>query len=159
MTNGDSPQEKAKNVIGWTAFLQPHPGTSVMQMIITASAAVAAVSIAIAASFHAVRNASDERNARLVEIGVSILKVDPAKETQVSAARKWALDLIDANAGGVRFSPEARAELLKNQLRAFDLGGGFDYSDSYSFDGPDQRPRTPRARLPLKNQEPPPQSN
>jgi hypothetical protein len=32
------------------------------------------------------------------------------------ATRKWALDLIDANAGGVKFSEEARAQLLKKPL-------------------------------------------
>ena len=56
---------------------------------------------------------SDERNAHLVEVGVSESRAEPEKEDQVHAARKWALDLIDANAGGVKFSAEARAQLLK----------------------------------------------
>jgi hypothetical protein len=49
---------------------------------------------------------------------VSVLRVDPQKEGHLTAARSWALDVIDANAGGVRFSREARAGLLQ---KAFDL--------------------------------------
>ena len=69
------------------------------------------------------------RNAELVKIGISVLRVDPEKEKQVSAAREWAVNLIDANAGGVKFSPEARAQLLKEPLN-YDLGyyGTSDYS-------------------------------
>ena len=36
---------------------------------------------------------------------------------QISAARKWALNLIDANAGGVKFSSEACAQLLREPLK------------------------------------------
>jgi hypothetical protein len=57
-----------------------------------------------------------KRNADLVQIGVNVLQVDPDKEKQISAAREWALNLIDANAGGVKFSPEARAQLLREPL-------------------------------------------
>jgi hypothetical protein len=92
--------------------LQPHPLTSVMQLSITA----ASLCVAAAAITFAIKSMSDERNARLVEIGVGILSVDPAKEAQVSAARNWALDLIDANAGGIKFSREARKELLERRL-------------------------------------------
>ncbi|HEX3495180.1 MAG TPA: hypothetical protein VHT48_07415 [Methylocella sp.] len=42
----------------------------------------------------------EHRNADLVKIGVSFLRVDPEKEKQISAAREWELDLIDANASG-----------------------------------------------------------
>jgi hypothetical protein len=58
----------------------------------------------------------EHRNADLVKIGVSVLRVDPEKEKQISAAHEWALNLIDANAGGVKFSQEARAHLLKKPL-------------------------------------------
>ena len=58
-----------------------------------------------------------KRNADLVKIGVSVLRVDPEKEKQISAARKWALELIDANAGGVTFSQEAKEQLLKEPLK------------------------------------------
>jgi hypothetical protein len=97
-----------------TPALQPHPLTSVMQMAIT----FLSLCIAGGAIAYAVKTTSDERNARLVEIGVSVLRVDPQKEGHLTAARSWALDVIDANAGGVRFSPEARAGLLQ---KAFDL--------------------------------------
>jgi hypothetical protein len=92
--------------------LQPHPMTSVMQLSVTA----ASLCVAAAAIIFAIKSMSDERNARLVEIGVGILRVDPAKEAQVSPARRWALDLIDANAGGIKFSKEARELLLQQQL-------------------------------------------
>ena|SRR5580692_4746176 len=106
--------------------LQPHPMTSVMQLSITA----ASLCIAAAAIIFAIKSASEDRNSRLVEIGVGILRVDPEKETQVAGARKWALDLIDANAGGVRFSPEARTELLEKRL-GYDPGSyDYTYSDT-----------------------------
>jgi hypothetical protein len=105
-------------------MLQPHPMTSVMQLSITA----ASLCVAAAAIIFAVKSMSDERNARLVEIGVSILRVDPAKNMQVAAARKWALDLIDANAGGIKFSIAARDELLHEPLGYYDSGGYGDYS-------------------------------
>lgn len=89
----------------------PHPLTSVFQQTIT----IGAVCIAAVSVFFAVRTSNDERNARLVEIGVRVLLVDPTKEKQVRGAREWAIDLIDANAG-VKFSPEARAELLNKPL-------------------------------------------
>src|SRR5688500_6609130 len=92
--------------------LQPHPLTSVMQMAITA----ASLCVAAAAIVFAVKSMSEERNARLVEIGVSILRVDPQQEAQMAGARTWALDLIDANAG-VKFSKAARTELEAGPLR------------------------------------------
>lgn len=98
-----------------------------MQMGIT----FCSLCVAVAAIVFAIRSFSEERNARLVEIGVSVLRVDPTKETQVSAAREWALDLIDANAGGIRFSKEARAELMNRRLDWSSSGWG----DSYSTDG------------------------
>lgn len=58
--------------------------------------------IAAAAISFAIVTLRQERNAKLVEIGVSILKSDPTKEPAVMQARKWALDLIDANAGGAK---------------------------------------------------------
>jgi len=77
-----------------------------------------AVLLAVAALAYTAYVAREDRNAALVSIGVAVLRADPSKEAQVSAARSWALDLIDANAGGVKFSPEARRELLKSPLRS-----------------------------------------
>jgi hypothetical protein len=116
--------------------------TSVMQLSITA----ASLCVAAAAIIFAIKSMSDERNARLVEVGVSVLRADPEKEDQVSAARKWALDLIDANAGGVKFSAEARAQLLKKRLAydTYDYGGGGytggDFSSRGGFGDVPQRP-------------------
>jgi hypothetical protein len=104
--------------------LQPHPLTSVMQLSITA----ASLCVAASAIIFAVRSMADERNARLVEIGVAVLRVDPGKETQVAAARKWAIDLIDANAGGVKFTPEARETLLQSPLSYDSYLGYTDYA-------------------------------
>jgi hypothetical protein len=82
-----------------------------LQMLIAASS----VCVAAAAISFAVRNFYDARNAQLVQIGVDILKVDPTKDKQVAAARRWALDLIDANAG-VKFSEADRRDLLQRPL-------------------------------------------
>ncbi len=100
--------------------MQPHPMTSFMQLLVTFSALV----IAACAGFLTYWNWREHRNADLVKIGVSVLRVDPEKEKQISAAREWALNLIDANAGGVTFSQEARAQLLREPL-GYDAG--YDY--------------------------------
>jgi hypothetical protein len=52
-------------------------------------------------------NRADHRNASVCSTSDRI---------RVSAARAWALNLIDANADGVKFSKEARAELLEKAL-------------------------------------------
>ncbi len=91
---------------------QPHPLTSVMQLSVTA----AALLVAASAVTFAVLTALQKRNADLVGIGVSVLRADPTDQNQVGAAREWALNLIDANAGGVKFSQEARAALLRQRL-------------------------------------------
>jgi hypothetical protein len=104
--------------------MQPHPMTSVMQLIVT----VAAVAVAACAIIFTAWTVREHRNADLVRIGVSVLRVDPEKEKQLSSAtREWALNLIDANSGGVKFSPDARAQLLKEPLK-YDVG--YDYTDS-----------------------------
>src|SRR4051794_8193189 len=77
---------------------------------------LAAIALAAWSGALAFTTLREERNARLVEIGVSVLRVDPEKEKQVGAAREWALDLIDANAGRVKFTKAARDEHLRNPL-------------------------------------------
>jgi hypothetical protein len=95
---------------------------------------VAALIVAVSYSYYAVSSSRLERNAALVSIGVSVLRADPAKEKDIStAAREWALDLIDANAG-VKFSKAARDELLKNSLHLLGSGAGYTdygYVDTY----------------------------
>ena len=104
--------------------MQPHPLTSVMQLSVTA----AAVTVAACAITFTVWTWREHRNADLVRIGVSVLRVEPKKEKQISAAtREWAL--IDANSGGVKFSPEARELLLKKPLSTGDYFG--DHGSSY----------------------------
>ena len=78
--------------------------------------AFCALCIAAASIAFAVANFRRERNARLVEVGISVLRADPEKEPDIVSARQWALDLIDANAGGVKFTLEARQALLKQAL-------------------------------------------
>jgi hypothetical protein len=102
--------------------------TSVMQLFVT----VAAVAVAACAVIFTAWTVREHRNADLVKVGVSVLRVDPEKEKQISeATRKWALDLIDANAGGVKFSPEARALLLREPLQ---YKGGYDPSYNWGYD-------------------------
>ena len=108
--------------------------TSVMQLLVT----VSALAIAACAIIFTVWTVREHRNAELVQIGISVLRVVPEKEKQISAAREWALNLIDANAGGVKFSSEARAQLLREPLSA-------DYWQPYDYSTPVKpaRPRPP----------------
>jgi hypothetical protein len=119
--------------------VQPHPMTSVMQLSVTA----ASLCVAAAAIIFTIKSMSDERNAHLVEIGVGILRVDPQKETQVGAARRWALDLIDANAGGVKFSLEARSDLLQRRL---DYTQSIDYSSDFNSSDFSSSPRNSKPK-------------
>jgi hypothetical protein len=98
--------------------------TSIMQLIITLSA----VAIAACAIIFTVLTWREHHNADLVKFGVGVLRVDPEKEKQIGAAREWALNLIDANAGGVKFSPETRAQLLEKPLSYNNYAG-----DYYSY--------------------------
>jgi hypothetical protein len=100
--------------------MQPHPMTSFMQWSIS----VAALAVAACSITFTVWTWREHRNADLVKIGVSVLRVDPEKEKQISEAREWALNLIDANAGGVTFTPEARSQLLKKRLEYADVKWG-----------------------------------
>jgi len=86
----------------------------------------------------------EKGNADLVQIGVSVLRVDPDKEKQISAAREWALNLIDANAGGVKFSSEARAQLLREPLK---YDGSYDSTYTSSYDST-YTPNEPAPRHP-----------
>src|SRR5438067_1915139 len=132
--------------------MHPHPMTSVMQLSITG----ASLCVAAAAIIFAVKSMSEERNARLVEIGVGVLRVDPQKEQQVAGARRWALDLIEANAGGVKFSADAKKELLSRRLdigQPIDWGQDIDWSKGTASGGDGVGPADtpPRPRKPPKS--------
>jgi hypothetical protein len=101
------------------------PWTPLVQIAI----AFSALCIAAAAVIYSVSAWHEDKNARLVEIGVAVLRADPSKEPSTASARAWALDLIDANAGGIKFSPEARAELLKKALTADFSSADYGWSD------------------------------
>jgi hypothetical protein len=122
-------------------FMPSRSLTTVMQVSIS----LASLCVAIAAITFALKSMSEERNARLVEIGVGVLRVDPSKEDHITAAREWALNLIDANAGGVKFSREARAELLKKPFDWQPLAG---WTDLGSFEA---QPSQPSAKSPQSN--------
>lgn len=87
--------------------------TATSMQILTA---VSAVIIAASACVFTVHTWSSARDAQLVQIGVSILEIDPKQQQQIAGAREWALNLIEANSGGVTFSREARAQLLGRKL-------------------------------------------
>ncbi len=102
---------------------------------------VSALIVALCGAYITVKTLTEKRNADLVRIGVSVLRVDPEKEKQISAAREWALELIDANAGGVKFSPDAHAQLLKEPL-------GYDGTDYYTYTPDTPAPRRPSPEPP-----------
>jgi hypothetical protein len=114
--------------------------TSILTIWLKAAATFAALCISAAALVHTVAAFTGERNARLVEIGISVLRVDPTKEGQIAAAREWALNLIDANAGGVRFSKQDRAVLLQRQLDFEPYG----YTDKFYSEPLKQEPALPK---------------
>jgi hypothetical protein len=119
--------------------------SSKLTILLKAMATLAAICISAAALVHTMTAFTVERNARLVEIGIGVLRADPAKEGQIPAARGWALNLIEANAGGVRFSQQARSELLKNKfgyVSAPDFISTYtpDYKSTYTPDLP-SRPK------------------
>jgi hypothetical protein len=95
------------------------------------TASIAAFIASFSFAVFSIKTWTEKRNADLVQIGIGVLRVDPDKEKQISAAREWALDLIDANAGGVKFSPEARAQLLREPLQ---YKGGYDPSYNWGYD-------------------------
>jgi hypothetical protein len=107
------------------------------------TASVAAFIASLSFAVFSVETWMAKRNADLVKIGVSVLRVDPEKEKQISAAREWARELIDANAGGVKFSPEAREQLLKGPL-----GYLADYSQPIDYSTPVGTPDKPAPRRP-----------
>ena len=99
----------------------------------------AALAIGAAAVIYSIASLREDKNARLVEIGVAVLRADPQKEPSAASARKWALDLIDANAGGVKFTPQARADLLNQALRAELLFPvSYSYTPGQTFEGHDR---------------------
>ena len=111
---------------------------------IEASVGLSALAVGTAALIFSIVSLQDQKNARLVEIGVAVLRADPQKEPSAASARKWALDLIDANAGGVRFSVEARQELL-NQALTGEFGGGtydWGYDDKWWNPRTQSRPKS-----------------
>ena len=110
------------------------------------TASIAAFIASFSFAVFSIKTWTAKRDADLVKIGVSILRVDPDKEKQISAAREWALNLIDQNAGGVKFSPEARAQLLKEPLKSTGpYSGGYDPGFvAGSFDTKPDKPNPPR---------------
>jgi hypothetical protein len=70
--------------------MQSHP---IAQFFLTVAALMVSSAVLLYAvtAFIETNNArGSERNAKLVEIGVSLLRVDPKKDDQISAARQWA---------------------------------------------------------------------
>lgn len=110
-------------------------GTSAPVSIVAAGIACIA---AMASAYLTYAGHNRELDIRLVEIGVSILRADPDK-TGVSAARGWAIQVIEENSR-VRFSAQDRAELLKRPL-----SGNFTYADEYdsTYTPPQNRTKAP----------------
>ena len=107
------------------------------------TASIAAFIASFSFAIFSVETWTAKRNADLVKIGVSVLRVDPKKEKQISAAREWALNHIDATAGGVKFSPEAREQLLGKPLETYGVSDGY-FGDFGSVDTYPNNPAPPR---------------
>lgn len=89
------------------------PSAPVVLSLIGALAVVGGASISAWVADRAAARAFD---AKMVEIGVGILATDPGK-SDVTAARQWALDLVEKHSG-LTFSADGRARLLHSPLVA-----------------------------------------
>lgn len=110
-----------------------------------------------------------DADVRLVEIGVGVLRAKP-DETGAKAARQWAIELVEKRSG-VRFSEEAKAQLLDKPLQTsrYDAGGrdyntgdyyigGHDYDTGNRNAGgtdPDAPPQRPAPRRLRDGNQPP----
>lgn len=111
---------------------KPKGASAVTGLQTAGIAAMAAIVGAVVSAWFPYLNRDRELNIRLVEIGIGILRSDPEK-SGVSAARQWAIDIIERSSG-LAFKPEDRAELLNRPLgfdSSFDYGG-FGFSDAPS---------------------------
>ena len=68
----------------------------------------------ITSAFYTYSNRNRELDIKLVELGIGILRADP-KDTGLTAARGWALQVIEENSR-IKFSDEDRAALLQKPL-------------------------------------------
>jgi len=82
--------------------------------IVSLSVAVLAFAGSLTSAFYTYSNRNREMDIKLVEIGIGILRADP-KETGLTAARGWAVDVIE-HYSGLRFSDSDRATLLQRPL-------------------------------------------
>jgi uncharacterized protein (DUF1778 family) len=82
----------------------------------TVSISVAALAFlgSVTSAFYTYSNRNRELDIKLVELGIGILRSDP-KDTGLTAARGWALQVIEENSR-VNFSDEDRAALLHKPL-------------------------------------------
>ena len=81
-----------------------------------ATIAVAGLALvgSVISAFYTYTNRNRELDIKLVEIGIGILRSDP-KETGLTAARGWAVQVIEENSR-VKFSNDDRQGLLQKPL-------------------------------------------
>lgn len=92
-----------------------------------------------------------DADVRMVEIGVGVLRAKPDEEGAV-AAREWAIELIEKRSG-VRFSEEAKAQLMKKRLRySGPFAGSFDTTWNSGDDSPpaEKQPEAPQVNPPAR---------
>ena len=68
----------------------------------------------VVSAFYSYANRNRELDIKLVEIGIGILRADP-KDTGLTAARAWAVQIIEDNSR-TKFSDADRASLLQKPL-------------------------------------------
>lgn len=74
-----------------------------------------------------------EMDIRMIEIALDILREKP--ESEIRAAREWAVDLIDSHSPkALKFSQQARDYLIDNKVDFQKIRTGIDWGDSYSYD-------------------------
>jgi hypothetical protein len=78
---------------------------------------VAGIALAgsVVSAFYTYTSRNRELDIKLVEIGIGILRADPKETGGVTAARGWAVQVIE-NYSRVRFSDEDRKALLESPL-------------------------------------------
>jgi hypothetical protein len=82
--------------------------------IVSLTVAGLAFAGSLTSAFYTYTNRNRELDIKLVELGIGVLRADP-KDTGLTAARGWAIQVIENNSN-VKFSDDDRKSLLEKPL-------------------------------------------